>query len=54
MRLTEAQKASGPIEQAEVFQHVPLLLAAITRLLCSRVLGARDGSFGTGHDTKGG
>jgi hypothetical protein len=29
-----------------VFQHVPLFLAAITRFLFSRVVGARDGSLG--------
>jgi hypothetical protein len=46
MRLTEEQHAQGPIDQQEVFQHVPLVLAAITRPLFSRVVGARDGSLG--------
>ena len=46
MRLTEEQNAQGPIDQEEVFQHVALFLAAITRLLFSRVLGARDRSLG--------
>ena len=47
MRLTEEQNAQGPIDQEEVFQHVPLFLAAIASFLFSRVLGARDGSLGT-------
>src|SRR5215211_977578 len=46
MRLAEEQNAHGLIDQQEVFQRVPLFLAAITRLLFSRVLGARDGPLG--------
>jgi hypothetical protein len=46
MRLAQEEDTQGPIDQEEVFQHVPLVLAAITRLLFSRVVGARDGSLG--------
>jgi len=45
-RVTQEQNASGPVDQQEIFQHVPLFLAAITRFLFSRVLGAWDGSLG--------
>src|SRR5262245_3159692 len=33
------------MDQEQVFQHMPLFLAAITRLLFSCVCGARDGSL---------
>ena len=47
MCLTQEQNPPGGIEQQDVFDHVPLFLAAITRLLFSRVVGARDGSLAT-------
>ena len=46
MRLAQEEDVQGCIDQEQVFQPVPLLLAAITRFLCSRVVGARDGSLG--------
>jgi hypothetical protein len=46
MRLAQEEDVQGFIDQEQVFQHVPLLLAAITRFLFSRVVGARDGSLG--------
>src|SRR4029450_12737628 len=46
MRLTEKQNAQGPIDQQEVFEHVPPFLAAIASFLFSRVVGARDGALG--------
>jgi hypothetical protein len=45
-RLAPEEDAPGLIEQEKVFQHVPLFLAAITRFLCRRVVGAWDGSLG--------
>jgi hypothetical protein len=44
--LTEAHDAQRGIDQQEVLQPMPFVLAALTRLLCSRVCGARDGSLG--------
>jgi hypothetical protein len=46
MRLTQEEKAHGPIDQQQVFPRVPLFLAALTRFLFSRIVGARDGSLG--------
>jgi hypothetical protein len=46
MRLTQEEDAQGAIDQEQVFQRVPLFLAAITRFLFSRIVGARDGSLG--------
>ena len=46
MRLTQEEDAQGPLDQQEVFPHVTLFLAAIARFLCSRIVGARDGSLG--------
>src|SRR5712691_3696751 len=46
MGLTQEHEAQCGIAQQEVFQHMPLFLAAITRLLFRRVCGARDGSLG--------
>jgi hypothetical protein len=46
MGLTQEEDVQGLIDQEQVFQHVPLFLAAITRFLFSRVVGARDGSLG--------
>lgn len=46
-RLTAEQPAPGPRDQEEGLPQVPLVLAALARCLCSRVLGARDGSLGT-------
>jgi hypothetical protein len=54
MRLTEEQNAHGSIDQQEVFQHVPLFLAAITRFLFSRILRAREGSLGAIMTKRGG
>src|SRR5215813_12459062 len=47
MRLTQEEEAQGLLDQQEVFQPVPFFLAAITRFLFSRVVGARKGSLGT-------
>ena len=44
--LTQEDDAQRGIDQQQIFQHMPLCLAAITRLLFSRVCGARDGSLG--------
>jgi hypothetical protein len=44
--LTQEEDGQGPIDPQEIFQQVPLFLAAITPFLFSRVLGARDGSLG--------
>jgi hypothetical protein len=54
MRLTQEEDAQGLIDQQEIFQHVPLVLAAIASLLLSRVLGARDGSLGPIMTKRGG
>jgi hypothetical protein len=57
MRLAQEKDAQGTIDQEQVLQHVPLFLAAITRFLFSRVVGARDGSLGavmTKRGTPGG
>src|SRR5262245_43961344 len=45
MRLTQEHDAQRGIDEEQVFQHMPLFLAAITRFLCSRVCGARNGSL---------
>src|SRR5262249_18989633 len=45
-RLTQEDDAQRGIDQQQIFQHMPLCLAAITRFLFSRVCGARDGSLG--------
>ena len=44
--LTQKEDAQRRVDQQEVFEHVPLFLAAIARFLFSRVLGAWDGSLG--------
>jgi hypothetical protein len=46
MRLTQKQNTQGSIDQQEVFERMPLFLAAITRFLFRRIVGARDGSLG--------
>ena len=43
---TQEHDAQCGIEQQQIFQPMPLCLAALTRLLFSRVWGARDGSLG--------
>src|ERR1041385_1039576 len=43
---TQEHDAQRGIDEEEVFQHMPLFLAAITRLLFNRVCGARNGSLG--------
>jgi hypothetical protein len=53
MRLTQEEDAQGPIDQEEIFQPRPLVLAALTPVLCSRVLGARAGSLGAIMTTRG-
>jgi hypothetical protein len=53
MRLAQEEEAHGLIDQEKVFQHVPRFLAAITRFLFSRVVGARDGSLGAVMTTRG-
>jgi len=52
-RLAQEEDAQGLIDQEKVFQHVPLVLAALTRVLFSRVVGARDGSLGAVMTTRG-
>jgi hypothetical protein len=52
--LTEEHDAQCGIDQQEVFQPMPLFLAAITRFLFSRVCGARDGSLGAVVTQRGG
>ena len=54
MGLTQEQDAQRGIDQQEVFQPMPFFLAAIARFLCSRVLGARDGSLGAVMTKRGG
>ena len=44
--LPQEAEAQGSSDQQKIVQHVPLVLAAITPFLCSRVVGARDGSLG--------
>jgi hypothetical protein len=45
MRLAQAEDAQSLMAQEKAFQPVPLLLAAIICVLCSRAVGARDGSL---------
>lgn len=45
MRLTQEQEAQGLMDQQKVFQHVSFFLVAITCVLCSRVVEARNGSL---------
>ena len=44
--LTQEHEAQRGLDQQEVFAPRPFFLAAIPRLLCSRVCGTRDGSLG--------
>jgi hypothetical protein len=53
MRLAQDEDAQGLIDQEKVCQHVPLFLAAITRFLCRRVVGAQDGSLGAVMTNRG-
>jgi len=53
MRLAQEEDGPGFLDQEQVVQHVPLLLAAITRLLFSRVVGAREGALGAVMTTRG-
>jgi hypothetical protein len=46
MRVTQEEDAQRRVDQQQVFQHVPLFLAAIARFLFSRVVGAREGALG--------
>jgi hypothetical protein len=52
-RRTQAEEAPGPIDQEAVWQHGTRLLAAIARLLCSRLMGARDGALGAVMTNRG-
>jgi hypothetical protein len=52
-RLPRAEEAQGPRDQQEVFPPVTLLLAAIARFLCSRLVGAREGSRGAVMTNRG-
>jgi hypothetical protein len=47
MRLTQEQHPPGGIDQQDVFEPMPLVLAAIGSVRFSRVLGAWHGSLGT-------
>jgi hypothetical protein len=53
-RLAQAQEAPGLLDQQQVCQPGPCFLAAITRLRCSRVGGARQGSLGPSMTQRGG
>jgi len=53
MRVTQEEDAQRRVDQQQVFQHVPLFLAAIVSFLFSRVVGARDGSLGAVMTTRG-
>jgi hypothetical protein len=53
MSLTQEQEAERRLDQENVFPHVPLVLAAITRFLFSRILGAWDGALGAVMTTRG-
>ena len=53
MRVTQDEDAQRRVAQQQVFQHVPLVLAAIVSFLFSRVVGARDGSLGAVMTTRG-
>jgi hypothetical protein len=53
MHLAQEEDAQGRIDQEKVFQHVPLVLAALTRFLCGRVVVARDGSLGAVMTNRG-
>jgi hypothetical protein len=46
MRVTQEEDAQRRVDQQQVFQHVPLFLAAIISFLFGRVVGTRDGSLG--------
>jgi hypothetical protein len=46
MGRTQEQNAQRGVDQQDVFQHVSLFLAAITRFLFSRIVGARNGALG--------
>ncbi len=46
MGLTQEENAHSPIDQQKVLDHLPLFLAALTRLLCNRIVGARHGALG--------
>ena len=46
MGLTQKQDAQRGVDQQEVFQPMPLFLAAIARFLFSWIVGARDGALG--------
>jgi len=52
--ITQEQNAQRRVDEQDVFQHVPLFLAAIARFLFSRVCGARDGSLGAVMTKRGG
>src|SRR5713101_2560735 len=54
MGLTQEQNAHRGIDQQEVFQHVPLCLAALARFLFSRICGAWNGSLGAVMTKRGG
>lgn len=51
---TQKQDRQGGIDQQEVFQGVPLFLAALMERLFSRVRGARDGPLGAVVAKRGG
>jgi hypothetical protein len=53
MRVTQEEDAPRRVDQQQVFQPVPLFLAAVARFRFSRVLGARDGSRGTVMTNRG-
>jgi hypothetical protein len=52
-RLAQEEDAQGWMAQEQVLPHGPLVLAAITRFLCRRVVGAREGALGAVMTTRG-
>jgi hypothetical protein len=53
MHLAQEEDAQGRIDQEKVFQHVPLVLAALTRFLCGCVVVAWNGSLGAVMTNRG-
>jgi hypothetical protein len=53
MGRTQKRHTPGGLDPQEIFAHGPLLLAAITHVLCSSVVGARAGSLGATLTNRG-
>ena len=52
-RFTQEQHPPGGIDQQDVFEPMPLVLAALVRFLCRRVVGAWHGSLGPVRTNRG-